>query len=182
MRAQTEVKLNNLFRSVRTQTEVKTEANNLFRSVRTQTEVRVQTEVNTQIEVNTLSAKTIIVSKTGSTQSIKKAIELAQPGDTIIVKSGIYREGNIILEKSIVLLGENFPILDGESKVEIMTIHTSNAVISGFKFRDTGIASINDLAAIKILDSKYLRIHNNQFENTFFWNLPGQLRSHLDRK
>ncbi len=115
-----------------------------------------------------LSAETIIVSKTGSIQSIRKAIELAQPGDTILVKSGIYREGNIILEKSIVLLGENFPVLDGENKVEILTVHATNAVISGFKFKDTGIASINDLAAIKLLDSKYIKILNNKFENTFF--------------
>jgi nitrous oxidase accessory protein len=117
---------------------------------------------------HTLRAKTIVVSKTGALKSIKKAIELAQPGDTILVKSGIYKEGNIILEKSIVLLGENFPVLDGENKVEILTVHTTHAVISGFKFKDTGIASINDLAAIKLLDSKYIKIINNKFENTFF--------------
>src|SRR5688572_7333973 len=83
-----------------------------------------------------LSAQTIVVSKTGAIKSIKKAIELAHPGDTILVKSGLYREGNIILEKSIVLLGENFPVLDGENKVEILTVHTTNAVIAGFKFKD----------------------------------------------
>jgi len=130
-----------------------------FRSVKTQTEVKLASY--------TLS-KTIIVSKTGAIQSIKKAIELAQPGDTILVKFGIYREGNIILEKSIILLGENFPVLDGENKVEILTVHSTNTVISGFKFKDTGIASINDLAAIKLLDSKYIKILNNQFENAFF--------------
>jgi nitrous oxidase accessory protein len=116
----------------------------------------------------TLSAKTIIVSKTGTIQTIKRAIEVAQPGDTILVKPGTYREGNIILEKSIVLMGEGFPVLDGENKVEILTVHTSNAVISGFKFIDTGIASIHDLAAIKLLDSEKITIQNNQFENTFF--------------
>ena len=117
---------------------------------------------------HTLSAQTITVSKTGAIQSIKKAIELAKPGDTILVKAGIYREGNIILEKAVVLLGENFPVLDGENKVEILTVHASNVVIDGFKFKDTGVASINDLAAIKLLDSKHVKIQNNQFENTFF--------------
>jgi nitrous oxidase accessory protein len=115
-----------------------------------------------------LSAHTIIVGGTGGVKSIKKAIELAQTGDTILVKGGLYREGNIIIEKSIVLLGENFPVLDGENKFEIITIHASNAVISGFAFKDTGVASINDLAAIKVLDSKNLRITNNRFTNTFF--------------
>lgn len=117
---------------------------------------------------HTLSAKTIIVSKTGAIQTIKRAIEVAQPGDTILIKSGTYREGNIILEKSIVLMGEGFPVLDGENKVEILTVHASNVVISGLKFVDTGIASINDLAAIKLLDSENIKIQNNKFENTFF--------------
>src|SRR6187549_306441 len=117
---------------------------------------------------HTVSAQTIVVAKTGAVKSIKRAIELAQPGDTILVKAGLYREGNIIIEKSIVLLGENFPVLDGENKVEILTVHAINTVISGFKFKDTGIASINDLAAIKLLDSKFIKIQNNQFENTFF--------------
>ena len=36
------------------------------------------------------------------------------------------------------------------------------------KFINTGIANINDLAAIKLLESKYVRILRNQFENTFF--------------
>lgn len=113
-------------------------------------------------------ATTIVVSKAGAIKTIKQAIAQAQAGDTILVKSGVYREGNIIIEKSIVLLGENFPVLDGENKVEIITIHTTHAVIAGFKFKDTGVASINDLAAIKILESKNLKIINNRFENTFF--------------
>jgi nitrous oxidase accessory protein len=41
-------------------------------------------------------------------------------------------------------------------------------VISGLKFIDTGVASMNDLAAIKALECRNLRIVNNQFKNTFF--------------
>lgn len=113
-------------------------------------------------------AATLRVSKTGSLKSIKKAIELAQPGDTIIVEQGVYREGNIIIEKDIVLLGRNFPVLDGENRVEILTIHANQGIVSGFKFIDTGVASIQDLAAIKILESKNIVVSNNLFENTFF--------------
>ena len=40
--------------------------------------------------------------------------------------------------------------------------------IYGLKFKDTGVASINDLAAIKVLDSKGVGVLNNKFENTFF--------------
>jgi nitrous oxidase accessory protein len=100
--------------------------------------------------------------------SIKRAIELAKPGDTLYIKAGTYKDGNIIIEKSLTIIGEDFPILDGDNKVEIFTIHANNVTITGLKFTNTGIASINDLAAIKVLDSKYIRIINNRFENTFF--------------
>jgi nitrous oxidase accessory protein len=112
--------------------------------------------------------KTIRVGPAESVTQIKQAITMAQSGDTILVRAGIYREGNIILQKSIVLIGEGYPVLDGENEYETLTIHTQNAVIKGLKFINTGTGSIEDKAAIKILDSKNLHILNNQFENTFF--------------
>ncbi len=112
--------------------------------------------------------KTIKVGGTESIKSIKAAIALAEPGDTVLIRAGIYREGNIILQKSIVLIGEGYPVLDGENKFETLTVHTKNAVIQGLKFIDTGIGSIEDKAAIKILESSDLRILNNKFENAFF--------------
>lgn len=114
------------------------------------------------------SATTIPVGQSEKVTSIKKAIAEANPGDTVLILPGIYREGNIILQKSIVLLGKDYPVLDGENEFEILTVHTQGAVIQGLKFINTGIASIEDKAAIKILESKNLKILNNQFENTFF--------------
>lgn len=115
-----------------------------------------------------LQAKTIRIGTKETTTSIQKGILLAKNGDTLLVQPGTYREGNIIIQKSLTLLGINNPILDGEDKYEIFTIHANNVTIDGFTFINTGIASINDLAAIKVLESKYLRIRNNTFKNTFF--------------
>jgi len=113
-------------------------------------------------------ARTIRVGPAESVTQIKQAIIMAQSGDTILVRAGIYREGNIILQKSIVLIGEGYPVLDGENEYETLTVHTQHAVIKGLKFINTGTGSIEDKAAIKILDSENLHILNNQFENTFF--------------
>jgi nitrous oxidase accessory protein len=113
-------------------------------------------------------ADTIKVGATQAVHTIKEGIALTEPGDTLIIMNGIYREGNIILKKSITILGDNYPVLDGENKFEILTIHADNVIIKGLKFKNTGIASINDLAAIKAVDCKRLKVLNNQFENTFF--------------
>lgn len=111
------------------------------------------------------------VIKVGPSQKvtkIKDAIALATTGDTLLIYPGVYREGNITLQKSLTLMGEGYPILDGENEYEILTIHAQGAIVKGLKFINTGTGSIEDKAAIKILDSKNLRILNNRFENTFF--------------
>lgn len=113
-------------------------------------------------------ADTIKVGLSQSVHTIKEGIALAKPGDTLVITSGIYREGNISLQNPLTILGENYPILDGDNKFEILTIHADNVVIKGLKFINTGIASMNDLAAIKAVDCRRLKVLNNQFENTFF--------------
>lgn len=111
---------------------------------------------------------TIVVDRAGKNRSIKHAIAAAHAGDTIRIRPGKYSEGNIILEKPLVILGENYPVLDGDHRYEIFTIHAQHVTIQGLTFVNTGVASIHDLAAIKVLDSKYLYIRNNRLVNTFF--------------
>lgn len=100
--------------------------------------------------------------------TIKEAVALAQPGDTIIVGPGTYREGNIFLKKSLVILGSGLPVLDGENKYEIITISANDVTIAGIKFQNTGIASLDDIAAVKVRSGRRVTIRDNEFENTFF--------------
>ncbi|MBT1687100.1 nitrous oxide reductase family maturation protein NosD [Dawidia soli] len=115
-----------------------------------------------------LLGRTVTVSKTGPLTSLKQAVAQAQPGDTIRVQAGTYAEGNIVIEKSLVLLGEHYPVLDGRHKDELLTVHARNVIIQGFRFVHTGISSIHDLAGVRILDSEAVRIRGNQFDDTFF--------------
>jgi nitrous oxidase accessory protein len=115
-----------------------------------------------------LISKTIVVSPQGKIQSVRAAIHAAEPGDTILVKAGTYREGNLVIEKSIVIQGEGHPVLDGEQKYEIFTIHANDVTITGLKFIDSGTASMNDVAAVKVLDSKRVKIIDNIFTNAAF--------------
>jgi nitrous oxidase accessory protein len=63
-----------------------------------------------------LKATTIHVGKRHTIKSVKKGIALAKNGDTLIVHSGLYKEGNIIIDKRIIFLGKGLPVLDGEVK------------------------------------------------------------------
>jgi nitrous oxidase accessory protein len=113
-------------------------------------------------------SRTLQVGEGKSILTIQEGIELSQPGDTLLIGHGIYREGNIVLKKSITIIGEGYPVLDGEKKFEILTILVDNVVVHGLQFINTGFASMDDLAAIKGKDCKNLYILGNQFENNFF--------------
>jgi len=80
-------------------------------------------------------ANTIRVKKGSQYNSIQKAINSAAEYDTIIVSAGNYFEKNIIINKPLTLTGENFPVLDGESKFEIVSIKSANVTFSGFKLQ-----------------------------------------------
>ncbi len=113
-------------------------------------------------------ARTIEVGPREAVTSIKSAVAMANPGDTLRVHPGTYREGNLIIQKPLTITGLSYPVIDGESKYELFTIAANDVTIQGLRLINTGHASINDIAAVKGLDLQRLRILNNQFENAFF--------------
>ncbi|PYF70608.1 nitrous oxide reductase family maturation protein NosD [Pedobacter nutrimenti] len=115
-----------------------------------------------------VDAKVIKVGKSRNVKSVQKAIDLSQNGDTIIVDPGIYKEKNIIIQKSVTLKGINYPVLDGENKHAIISIKASNATVEGFKLQHTGRSEIRDLGAIMIYDSYKITALNNILEDSNF--------------
>lgn len=111
---------------------------------------------------------TIPVCDTCVVSTIKEAIDLAIPGDTILIKPGKYYEGNIIVDKRLVLLGEGYPILDGQGKTEIITVKSDSVVISGLQLQNVGTSYTQDRAGISVERQSYCIIENNRLFNTFF--------------
>lgn len=101
-------------------------------------------------------------------KNIRSAIKSAVNGDTVFVDAGHYKEKNLIVDKSIVLVGIDHPVLDGERKYEIISVKANDVVIDGFKLIHSGISSLEDLSGIKVYDSQNVVIRNNILEDTFF--------------
>ncbi len=108
------------------------------------------------------------VGKNMPCKSIKNALDKIQSGDTIYVHEGIYKEGNIILSKTVNLIGVNFPILDGQKKYEILSIKAANTLVSGFRIQHSGFATLDDPCAIKVYDTRNVTICNNILDDNFF--------------
>lgn len=113
-------------------------------------------------------ANTIRVGKGQRITSLHKAIEMAQAGDTILLQGGRYKEGNTVISKSLTLLGENHPVLDGENKNEILTVTGSGIVINGITFENSGYSSMNDYASISVIDASSVLLENNTIRNAYF--------------
>ena len=117
--------------------------------------------------IQSVDAAKIFV-KHGKKGVILSAIASAFAGDTIIVGPGHYKEGNISITKPLRLIGKGQPILDGEYKVELITITANDVTVSGFRLEHTAVGSMEDYAAIRILSSDRVIIENNEGNQNFF--------------
>lgn len=113
-----------------------------------------------------VSSRSIVATVNGT--SIREAIAQAGHGDTVRIAAGVYKPGNIIIRRAVTIIGDNFPVIDGEDKYELFTIAAPNVTITGLKMVNTGSGSINDISAVNAIESSHLRVINNQFDNTFF--------------
>nr|MBP7534642.1 nitrous oxide reductase family maturation protein NosD [Chitinophagales bacterium] len=113
-------------------------------------------------------ATIIGVGKQKAFTQIKQAIAAAQAGDTVLVESGLYKEGNIVINKKIFFLGNNLPILDGEHKFEILSIKADSVTVKGFRVQHSGYATLDDPGGIKVYDSNFVTISENDLYDNFF--------------
>lgn len=114
------------------------------------------------------SANTIVVGKDKPISRLRQGIKVAKNGDTVLLNKGVYKEGNIIIDKAIYLIGIEAPVLDGDNKYEILTLTGKNIVIRGIHFANPGYSSMNDYAALKVIDATNILIEGNSISNASF--------------
>ncbi len=100
--------------------------------------------------------------------SIQKGVTMASEFDTVLVKKGTYKEYNIVIDKPLTLLGENYPIVDGEKKGEIIKVISDHVTIDGLFIINVGVSYTSDHAAIRIIKSEHFKVQNVVLEKLFF--------------
>jgi nitrous oxidase accessory protein len=95
-------------------------------------------------------------------------VQQAQPNDRIRIRGGVYREGNIIIDKPLDLVGEGLPVLDGASHDEVLTIRADRVRVSGLVIQNSGVSFSQDLAGIKIEHCHGCVVEGNRLLNNFF--------------
>ncbi|HEY6088628.1 MAG TPA: nitrous oxide reductase family maturation protein NosD [Gemmatimonadaceae bacterium] len=113
--------------------------------------------------------RTIDVSPRGPVRSIVAAIKAAPRHGTIVVRPGTYREGTtIVVDKPLEIIGEGWPVLDGQNARQIMTVTADSVTVRGLHFEHVGTSFVEDWAALRLSNVTACRIDGNRFDDAFF--------------
>lgn len=110
----------------------------------------------------------IVVAPDGAVRVIGDAVRMARPGDRVVVRAGVYREPTIVIDKSLELVGEGWPVLDGEQQRELITVLADDVTVRGLHFRNVGASFRDDRAAVRVTEASGCTIEDNRFDSAFF--------------
>ena len=111
---------------------------------------------------------TVEVSPAGPVRTIGDAVRRAAPGATIVVRPGVYREPTIVVDKPVTIVGDRFPVLDGEGERQIMSVVADDVTVRGLRFRNVGTSFTEDRAAIRLSDVRGCAVEGNRVDDGFF--------------
>jgi len=115
-----------------------------------------------------LHAKQIEVCKTCEISTIKAALEVAENGDEIFIRKGIYKENDIEVSKEVSIYGEEGTVIDGDNNGSILHITASNFKLKNLKIINVNVSYTKDFSAIRVVRSKNFTIENIVLDQVFF--------------
>jgi len=114
-----------------------------------------------------LSAKQIKVCQTCFFKNIPAALAGAVKGDAIIVAAGDYNEP-IVIDKSVRLVGEGMPRIDGKRIGHVVAITAPDVALENFIISGSGMSDRQEFAGVYVQQGLRCRIaHNRLEENTY---------------
>ena len=99
--------------------------------------------------------------------SISETLKFAEDGDTIIVRDGYYQE-RFTVDKSVTLIGEENPVIDGSVVGSVITVTAPEVTIRGFTIQNTGVRLSEGDAGIMAKRAENLVIERNHFKDVLF--------------
>ena len=101
-------------------------------------------------------------------KDIYSAIDKSKDGDSIIVSSSQIITSQILINKSIHLMGKNNPIFDGQGKSKMLLIVAQNVEVSGLILKNSQISFLDDVSAVRIEGTINAYIHDNKLINNAY--------------
>ena len=114
------------------------------------------------------AGRRIVVAPGGAVSTVTQALRLAQPGDTIVVTAGLYREPRLEVTIPVTILGQGLAVLDGSSAHEVLTLRADGVTVRGLTIRNVGVSYTEDRAGIRLAGVRRCVIAGNHLIDAFF--------------
>jgi nitrous oxidase accessory protein len=101
-------------------------------------------------------------------QNLTSALIAAAPGAIITVRGGHYREGRIVIEKSVTIRGEGAPVFDGEKTHMPFLVGADDVTLTGLTIIDSGTSYTQEIAGIRFVNVRNCRVENNRLLNNTY--------------
>jgi nitrous oxidase accessory protein len=102
----------------------------------------------------------------GGTLTLQQAIRQARPGDTIRVIGGEHR-GNFLVDKTLTLVGEGSPVLNGEGRGSVIELAAPRCVLRGFIIRNSGTTLSTQDSGVQVSAPDCV-VEDNRLEKVLF--------------
>jgi len=108
----------------------------------------------------------LIVSDDGPYNTLAEALSAAEDGTIIEIRGGTYK-GPFLIDKSVVLEGIDWPVLDGNNQGTVLELTAPGIIVRGFVIRGSGDSLDEENSGI-VGEAEGLVVENNRFEDTLF--------------
>ena len=113
-------------------------------------------------------AKVIDLYPAQTTKEIQVIVDKLPALDTLNFTAGIFHIEGLIITRPCTMTGDQSSILDGAGMYELITISGESVVINGLHLQNSGYSSMNDFAAIKIINANHVVIENTRITGAYF--------------
>jgi nitrous oxidase accessory protein len=96
------------------------------------------------------------------------ALAAAPRGARVVVHPGTYPEPTLVIDRPLQLVGDGWPVLDGEGEREILRVTADSVTVRGLVLRNVGVSYVEDRAAVKVQEAGHCVLEGNRIENAFF--------------
>jgi nitrous oxidase accessory protein len=107
-----------------------------------------------------------VVTPRGSFDSLNEALSQAEDGDVIEVIGGVYPE-SLVIDKSVSLIGHDWPVIDGGGSGTVIEIVAPDVSIVGFLITGSGHSLQQENSGIAV-EAPGAIIEGNRMEDTLF--------------
>jgi len=107
-----------------------------------------------------------VAAPSGVYSSIHEALANSTSGDTLILKRGVFKE-NIVIDKSVNLVGEGWPVIDGSNSGNVITVNAPEVTLTGLIIQNSGDKLAGEDAGIEV-NAPNVLIEKNRIKDTLF--------------